>query len=511
MSETARVAVAARVFTLAGLISVSVLTGPEVLRGALLLLVVAAWAQLFSLTGRLPDSWGAIAEGAVVGVLAAVTWPNSDAVTPYLVVPALVGGLSAGTYGVLRVLAVEATVTSIAWAAFVGSADRGILAGVIIWLFTGLGLGILGVSFRRAAARSGSIEPYRNALGLIKQLHALSGQLTAGLDAVSMAETIMSRAARQLPVLQSVILVRGPSGSLAPLRFSDGASPESLLAAHGWLDRAWDDDEPTCRGHRVAIPLRNDAHVVALLEMDCVSPPDWKALSRLIQMLAPAVLQLYAALLFGDIRDAATSDERQRLAREVHDGVAQDVASLGYLVDNIAESTMDDEQAKLLDKLRAEITRVVGELRHSVFDLRNEVGAGQGLGHSISSFARHIGSHSELTVHVTLDEATTRLRADVESELLRIAQEAINNARKHSGGRNLWVHCSVNPPQASLVVRDDGFGLGRGRDDSHGLRIMRERAERIGAELTIGPSLPDGLGTSISVRLPARMHSLSEA
>jgi signal transduction histidine kinase len=358
MSETARVAVAARVFTLAGLISVAALAGHDVLRGALLLLIVAAWAQLFSLTGRLPDGWGATAEGAVVGVLAAVTWPDSGAVTPYLIVPALIGGLSAGAYGVLRVLLVEATVTSIAWASIVGTAERDVLAGIIIWLITGLGLGILGVSFRRATARSGSVEPYRNALSLIKQLHALSGQLTAGLDAVSLSEGIMDRAARELAVVQSVILVRSHAGNLAPLRFSGGASPESLLAAHDWLDRAWDIEQPTCRGQRVAIPLRNDSHVVALLAADCVTPPDARSLDRLTKALAPSVLQLYAALLFGDIRDAATSDERQRLAREVHDGVAQDVASLGYVVDNLVETAEDTEQLELLKLLRKEVTRV---------------------------------------------------------------------------------------------------------------------------------------------------------
>jgi signal transduction histidine kinase len=133
------------------------------------------------------------------------------------------------------------------------------------------------------------------------------------------------------------------------------------------------------------------------------------------------------------------------------------------------------------------------------------------LGQSLSSFARHIGSHSDLTVHVTLDEAATRLRPDVEAELLRIAQEAINNARKHSGGENLWVSCAVQPPHAWIEVRDDGDGLGPGREDSHGLRIMRERAERIGAELEVETPAESARGTRVFVRLPARVRSLSKA
>jgi signal transduction histidine kinase len=144
---------------------------------------------------------------------------------------------------------------------------------------------------------------------------------------------------------------------------------------------------------------------------------------------------------------------------------------------------------------------VVAELRNSVFDLRNEVGATQGVGQSLASFARHIGSHSDLTVHVTLDESTVRLRPRVEAELLRIAQEAINNARRHSGGQNLWVHCRVHPPVAEISVLDDGDGLGAAREDSHGLKIMRERADRIGADLILQSPALDGRGTRVTVRI----------
>lgn len=508
MSATGRVAFAARAFTLAAMISVAALLGTDVMRGAVLVLVVAVWAQIFSALGRVPERWLAIAEGAVVGVAAAAMWPNNNAVTPYLLVPALIGGLAAGIGGVLRVLCVEAAVTSVAWWVLVDQVNRGTIANVLTWLFAGLGLGILGVAFRRTVASSSSDTSYREALELIKQLHALSGRLTSGLDAVSLAEQAMEIAARRLGLVQSVVLVQSAAGALTPLRFSDGAGTESLLGSLDWASRAWGNTVPTVRGHRVAIPLGTESDAIALIVADCVAPPDMKAVQAAADELGPKAVQLHAALLFGDVRDAAMTDERQRLAREVHDGVAQDVASLGYLVDNLSDGATSQEQLEQLLMLRKEVSRVVTELRHSVFDLRNEVGAGQGLGQSISSFARHIGSHSDMTVHVTLDEATARLRPDVESELLRIAQEAINNARKHSRGRNLWVTCEVQPPGASIEVRDDGNGLGHGRDDSHGLRIMRERADRIGAELQV-ETCSDLGGTRVCVRLPARVPSLT--
>jgi len=88
---------------------------------------------------------------------------------------------------------------------------------------------------------------------------------------------------------------------------------------------------------------------------------------------------------------------------------------------------------------------------------------------------------------------------ETEAELLRIAQESVNNARKHSHADNLWVTCVVQPPNAFLAVEDDGRGMQQRRKDSFGLQIMRERAERLGARLSI-TDRPGG-GTRVEVTL----------
>ena len=84
------------------------------------------------------------------------------------------------------------------------------------------------------------------------------------------------------------------------------------------------------------------------------------------QTIAESALRLQAALLFDNVRAHATSEERNRLAREVHDGVAQDVASLGYMVDGLAAGALTPEQREDLVQLRTEVTRVVAELRASL-------------------------------------------------------------------------------------------------------------------------------------------------
>jgi signal transduction histidine kinase len=207
--------------------------------------------------------------------------------------------------------------------------------------------------------------------------------------------------------------------------------------------------------------------------------------------------------VFDEIRTMATADERQRLAREIHDGIAQEVASLGYLVDNLLASTSDGRLMIGLRELRVELSRVVADLRLSIFDLRSEVSSTAGLGAALSEYVRQVGAKSGLTVHLTLKEAVTRLTPAVEGELFRIAQEAITNARKHAVATNLWVDCWTDPPEARLTIRDDGTGMRSGRDDSYGMSIMRERAERIDADLEIssGHDLGDTRGTVVQVKV----------
>ena len=212
-------------------------------------------------------------------------------------------------------------------------------------------------------------------------------------------------------------------------------------------------------------------------------------------------MHLDTALLFAAFRDSATAEERRRLAREMHDGVAQEMASLGYLVDDMLAEARAPEQALRLQVLRERLTNVVAEVRQSVRTLRTNVGDSESLGTAIGSLARHLSGTSGVPIQVTLDESTQRLRPEVEAELLRITQEAMNNAVRHSEADLIEVQCTVAPPQAEIIVCDDGHGMGGRRDDSHGLEIMAERARLIEGELTVEPRTPRGTVVSVRVGL----------
>src|SRR3954462_6836811 len=95
--------------------------------------------------------------------------------------------------------------------------------------------------------------------------------------------------------------------------------------------------------------------------------------SAMASVVEEAALRLETALLFHEGRGGATAEERRRLAREIHDGIAQELSSLGYVVDSLAADAREHDEGLTneLRSLRREITRIVSELRLSIFDLRS--------------------------------------------------------------------------------------------------------------------------------------------
>ena len=117
-----------------------------------------------------------------------------------------------------------------------------------------------------------------------------------------------------------------------------------------------------------------------------------------------------------------------------------------------------------------------------------------------------------VSVKVVVGGRVRQCAPDVEQHLLRIAQEAITNARKHAGATNLWVSCSIDPPYAQIEVSDDGQGIADQRSDGHyGLAIMAERAERIRGRLEISPRSPSGTTVAVVVGTPPRRGSVRDS
>ena len=500
MNRFDRVTIASRAFCIAAIFGLSLLTADAVaLQGTIMLAAIAASASWLSLAIQTAGPWVAVAEALLVGLLISLILPSSGGLLllPYLAVPSLVAGISRGLAGATLVVAAETV--SILLMLFPFDVDeirsRATVAGP--WFLTSLGVGLLGAWLRQMGKAPATPHPdsaYESARRLLTQLRTVARRLSAGLDPVSMASQLLTTVHERLDDRRSAVFVRTEGGRLTPLAHRGAPGGPQLSSNDPLVKRCWAEMEAVhaeanssseVEVHRCALPLRAGSRMIGVILSDLARSPAEEIIGPLMVEMDEHSLRLDTALTFDEIRTIAAIEERQRLAREIHDGVAQEVASLGYLVDDLTATATDKTQRDKLRELRIEVTKVVSDLRLSIFDLRSGVEVTAGLGAALSDYVRRVGSRSDITVHLTLDEAPDRLRGDVESEVLRIAQEAITNARKHSGAANLWVDCRVHPPFVRLEVRDDGDGLGAGRDDSYGITIMRERAERIAAHLQI--------------------------
>lgn len=375
-----------------------------------------------------------------------------------------------------------------------------VLVGVTVGLMSLLGLILLGRRRRRQR------EEYRAAHRLLSRLQLVSRQLPVGLDEVALAQQTLDLLHRIVPAQRSALFV-SQGDQLVPYAVKGGDrspfSPVELSHVQALsTGRPQSGKGLVSRGpqQEALIPLVFDSRLVGVVALQNDDAPfDSNSLKQAARHTQEAALRIDSGRLFADVRTAATSEERRRLAREIHDGIAQELASVGYALDVLVADLQGMEGQSLADDIRSEVRRIVSELRLSIFDLRADVQPGVGLGSALTAYVQQAGTAAGLTVHLVMDEAHDRLALVQETELLRIAQEAVTNVRRHANAENVWVTCRVDPPYAFLRVADDGTGMDSPRNDSFGLDIMQERADRIGAELAWHPR--EGGGTVLEVVL----------
>lgn len=204
-------------------------------------------------------------------------------------------------------------------------------------------------------------------------------------------------------------------------------------------------------------------------------------------------------------------EERVRLAREVHDGPAQVLANSLMLLEtcySLAQQQTGEHAEKLatmIGRLRDATREGLSEVRRFIANLRPGQVAERGLVEALRDYLRTYGN--TYNVHVTFEaDAAPRQADEVEIVLYRIVQEALQNAHKYARGAPITVRLIHQPDALILSVRDEGPGFDprevarRTGKSNWGLTSMRERAELIGARLTVA-SRP-GHGTEVTVALP---------
>jgi two-component sensor histidine kinase len=211
------------------------------------------------------------------------------------------------------------------------------------------------------------------------------------------------------------------------------------------------------------------------------------------QVVGPAAVAIDNARWFGRIRSAAADDE-------LHDRIGQTLALLGFEVDRITRVATDDVMKSELAGLRSQVKTATQEVRETLYDLRTEVSNDEGVATVLENFLGRIEVRSGIVTSLeAIDTGILPMR--VARELWHIAQEAIVNAERHAECSHISVRWRADATSAELDIVDDGVGFaqGSGRQDSYGLRGLRERAAAIGAHVDVR-SRP-GVGTTIRVRL----------
>jgi signal transduction histidine kinase len=481
---------------------------------AMLLLGLAALSSV-PLPKSIPTLLQPVAEALVAPAIIGALGMRGELFRPYLLAPIVITGVLGGAR-IAAVTAVASTAMLVIGASASSSAGSQLSAATdaAAWGPMVLAVGLLAAWSRRIRRPAEpSVEPaYADAHRLLSELHVVARHLSLGLDPQTLARALLEEISTAVEARAATVLVRSPGGLFVPL-VGEEPPPDAQSAVHD----AWITGETVRRSKReatvVAMPVMMGVRVVALVVLiltrgkETFDDAAMRGCQSAVERSGP---RLATAMLFDDVRRLATEDERVRVAREIHDGIAQDLASVGYLVDDIAQDA-DEGTSKRLAELREHLGTMVTELRLSIFDLRTGVDDSLGLGTAVSEYVQRVGSQSGLVVHVLLDEAPHRLPTAVEVELLRILQEAVTNVRRHARASNLWLTLIVDPPRARLAIADDGRGLQSPRPDSMGITGMQERARRIGGRLHIGPSefggtlvevVVDGIGSQQTAGRP---------
>jgi len=198
----------------------------------------------------------------------------------------------------------------------------------------------------------------------------------------------------------------------------------------------------------------------------------------------------------------AAAEERNRLARELHDSVAQTLYGIGLQAEagrNKLQSANLDQAATTFSEIRDSAQESLTETRMLIHALRPVDLEQTGLSSAIQSRLNSVESRSGLEVIASIGQ-TTRSTKDVELALFRIAQEALNNVIRHAGANKVEITLVEEPSKVMLMIGDDGIGIAADTTEGFGITGMRERATAYNGTLTLEPNQPRG--TLVTAEIP---------
>lgn len=362
-----------------------------------------------------------------------------------------------------------------------------------------------------------------SANGLLADLHSLAQDLPSSLDLGEVLDATAGRVRTLVDVDTLAILLHEGADQQLTTALAAGMELPPTVEPTGLprpIKRALDEGEPVAVGYLpgalnprskslLALPLISRGVIIGVIVLEDAKADRYgpHQLELIADLVRSAAVEIDNARWFKLLRTVGADEERNRIARDLHDRIGQALAYLGFELDRVlAQSSKEDadplELSDDLRRLRNRQREVVQEVRNALYDLRTEASDEEAPAAVLARFAERVAKRSGLTFHLDLD-ADLRLPARQERELWRIAQEAMTNVERHARATSVTISWARLDGSAELRVLDDGQGFTpgqSGRMDSYGLLGMRERASAIGATLSIERG--SGQGTLVRCSLP---------
>jgi signal transduction histidine kinase len=251
------------------------------------------------------------------------------------------------------------------------------------------------------------------------------------------------------------------------------------------------------------VPSADDIEVLA-------GPPWWSARSLALLALGVTILLLLGLLLYIRVdhwRLQAVLNERERIAHEMHDSLAQSFVGIGFQLQAISNGVPRDlpevnHQLELASEL---VRHSHEEARRSLMTLRREFLEGESLHTALDRFARRMVEHGAVNVHLDVCGEENGLPFALKDTLFRIGQEAIANSLRHGSPSVISISTEYGRATVSIAIEDNGVGFEpTSPTRGFGLQGMRKRAEGIAARLELTSS--PGMGTRVLVFAPVPLR-----
>jgi signal transduction histidine kinase len=215
--------------------------------------------------------------------------------------------------------------------------------------------------------------------------------------------------------------------------------------------------------------------------------------------------QASVAIGFGraqaDVRRLELMDERERIAKDLHDGIIQSLFAVGMGLQGTALMAASPETAARIDGAVGELDRVIRDLRNYIFGLRPGILADRQLDQALRELGEDIQKRSSFRVEVEVDAELAALVSPRSHQIVQVTREALTNVARHAQAKQSVVRLARTGQTAVLTIEDDGVGFEVRRDSAgNGLRNMRERATAMGGSLRV--SSKAGKGTNLRFTFP---------